>query len=131
MEKIKGEIIEVETQMGETNGKAWERVTYTLDNKKKYSTFDKNMLDFIKGDYVEMDVEQKGKYANVTAIRKIAPETPTKAQESRKVRTSMEISATELTKLAIELHKGSPHTIEKCGADIWQLYTQFLQWLDG
>lgn len=72
METIKGKIdkINVTAGMSKTN-KPYMRYEFEVNNKK-YSTFDEVLSKQFKvGDFIELSLEQSGKYLNVVGIKKI------------------------------------------------------------
>tara|TARA_Y100000310_G_C20701853_1_gene830726 strand:+ start:2282 stop:2704 length:423 start_codon:yes stop_codon:yes gene_type:complete len=91
METISGKIERKEITDGETNGKAWKRATFII-NEKKYSTFDTKIIDEFKiGDFVQMLGEQKDQYWNMKSMTKAQAE-----EEVETVKVSMNAKTNEL-----------------------------------
>ena len=72
METKQGTIKSIEITEGAKSGKPWKRWTFTMEDSKKYSTFDSTIGDagFRSGDNIEFDGESDGKYWNLKAMRK-------------------------------------------------------------
>ena len=67
--KISGIIQKKQITSGETEGKTWQRCSYTINNHS-YSTFDTKLMEFNEGDEVEIEYESKGNYNNIINITK-------------------------------------------------------------
>ena len=112
------EIRTVKEMHGESNGKAWTRYEFEMEDLKKYSSFDKNLFDNFKaGDNVEIQGHQDGKFFKLDGFVKVeklntlertdnfraVPNTEKPKDKPRSMRCSTEITATELLRYSIKL----------------------------
>lgn len=68
---IQGKIEKVAIENGQSQRGAWTRWVFHI-NEKKYSTFDEGIgNEFKTGDFVEVELEQKGKYMNMVSMRRL------------------------------------------------------------
>ena len=102
------EIRTVKEMHGESNGKAWTRYEFEMEDSKKYSSFDKNLFDNFKaGDNVEIQGFQDGKFFKLEGFVKVEKvkesDTEKPKDKPRTMRCSTEITATELLRYSIKL----------------------------
>jgi len=68
MTKLIGQIEEKIIKEGKTNDKIWKRCSYKIAGKT-FSTFDSKLMEFTKGDRVEVEYTEDGMYNNIVNIQ--------------------------------------------------------------